>query len=287
MAAMENPLITNAGRIAAADTDSVGDVTKSAQLGIGNNLPNIDGVTPLVMMPIVPILIHAPTMFEANKITNANRVLKSLIERHAKEISGIDFGYQMETATTPAGHDGQELHMPTNARRTPVNPSFTYPEIVGNLVWNFHRNWLHMVKMPDTQASSIAPDNPNAQFDPMLLSYFTMDILFIQYDTTMRPENIIDAFFIANMMPTETGMLGAKKQVGHSEMMERTIQYTGIVQHNRNTKIAGQMIAEVLGLHNVNYNFSQVISTSIEDDVSNMGMHAEAISAASSFLSIA
>lgn len=89
-----NGLITNAGLLGTTDASSISDISWGAQLGIGPNLPQIDGATPLTLSPVVAIVTHIPTMFAS--IANAPAVLKALVERHAKEISGIDFGYQLE-----------------------------------------------------------------------------------------------------------------------------------------------------------------------------------------------
>lgn len=275
-------LIANAGQIAAVDADIISDIANSAQLGYGPNLPQIDGSTPLVLSPVVPIVTHIPAMF-AN-ILNAPAVLKALVERHAKEISGIDFGYQLEGAPTPVGQDGQELHMPTNSKRTPVTPTFTWQEVTGNLVWNFHKNWIEMIKQPDTQASALTALDLNNPMYPMLMSFFTMDVLFIQFDPTMRPENIIDAWFVTNMWPQETGMFGAQRQIGQSHMPDRTVAYYGVLQHNRNTKVAGQMIADALGLHKANYDFAVPFATAIDGNIQDMGLQAAATDAVTSFV---
>ena len=277
-------LITNAGLIGATDSSFIADISFGAQLGLGPNLPQIDGATPLVMMPTVAIVTHMPTMF-AN-IPYAAQTLKALVERHAKEISGIDFGYQLEGSPTPVGQDGQELHMPTNAKRTQVTPTFTWQELPGNLIWNFHRMWIEMIKHPDTQASVLSAMYLNNTMSPMLMSSFTMDVLFIQFDTTMRPENIIDGYFVTNMWPQETGLIGTKRQIGHSEMPERQIAYYGVLQHNRNTKAVAQIIAQSLGLHVANYDFAVPVQTQIEDNIQDLGAQAAAAAANSAFTEI-
>jgi len=280
-----NGLITNAGQLGAVDTDSIADIQYGAQLGVGPNLPQIDGATPLIMAPTVAIVTHIPTMF-AN-IQYAPQTLKALVERHAKEISGIDFGYQLEGSPTPVGQDGQELHMPTNAKRTPVTPTFTWQELQGNLVWNFHKNWIEMIKDPDTQASILSSTNLTTTMSPMLLSSFTMSVLFIQFDPTMRPENIIDAWFITNMWPQETGLIGAKRQIGRSEMPERQIAYYGVLQHNRNTKSVGKIIATTLGLHQANYDFAVPFATAIDANITDMGLQEESTTEQAAFVDMA
>ncbi|CAK9254165.1 unnamed protein product [Sphagnum jensenii] len=264
----------------ASQTDYVGDIINGAQLGFGPNLPQIDGATPLTLMPIIVIVTRTPSMFSG--IDNAEALLKAMIERYAKEITGIDFGYTLAGQPQPVGQDGQEMHMPTDSKRTSVAPSITYPEAVGNIIWNFHRNWIWMIKQPDTQASILAAMTGNNTLLPQQFSSFTMDICCIQFDSTMLPSNIVDAWFITNMWPQETGMFGAKKQIGHTEMPDRTISYYGIVQHNTNTKIAGINIANQLNLHQVNYDFSTPVDQSFDPTTSTGGLYestSEAIAA--------
>jgi len=266
-------LITAAGQLGASDNSAVADISWGAQLGTGPNLPNIDGATPLVMSPLVVVVTRAPSMFTANQVT----VLKALVERHAKEISGVDFGYTLEGSPTPVGQDGQELHMPTNSKRTSVTPTITFQELVGNLGWNFIKNWIFSIKDPDTQASMLSSLASNASISmaPMLMSSFTMDIFCIQFDPTMRPENIIDAWAITNMWPQETGLIGAKRQINHSEMPERQIQFYGLLQHNRNTVIAGMNIASQLNLHKSDYQYAPPVQSSLDPALAAYGLGVE------------
>jgi len=280
MPASTTALIENAGYLGALSTDTVANLAGingtpiGTQLGLGVNLPNIDAATPLIMMPTVAIVTHAPTMFQ--NFPYFNETLKALIETHAREINGIDLEYNMEDAATPAGHDGQEMHMPTNSKRVAVNPTITLPEVSGNLVWNFIKTWMWMMKSPDTQASILSAVETGTM-SPQLFSYFSMDILFIQFDQTMRPENIIDGWFCCNMWPTGTGPFGAKRVIGQSEMPERQIPFHGILQHNPNTKAVAKIIAQGLALHTVNYNFSQPIAQSVDSSLAQMGIEQQAL----------
>ncbi len=274
MPVMTNALITNAGLLGTGDNSSVANVIDGAQYGFGNHLPNIDAATPLIMRPIVPIIVHAPTMFQ--NVPNMSDVLKALVERHATRIENIDPQYTIETSTVPSGNDGQELNMPTNARRAQLSPTMTFPELTGNLVWNFFRQWLRMIKDPDTQASSLAGIVPSGSaISQQVMSSFTMDMLFIQYDNTLRPENIIDAYFISQMWPYDIGPAGFTKQLGVSERPDRTISFYGVLQHNRNTRAVGQQIAEVLQLHLINYDYATPVALDIESAIQDEGLQYE------------
>lgn len=283
MPIMTGALTSNAGRLAAGDLMSVANIVEGGQYGFGNHIPNIDAATPLVLRPIVPVITHVPTMFQY--LTDFPETLKALVERHTTRIDGIDLQYTLEDATVPSGQDGQELHMPTNARRAAISPSMAMPEIAGNLVWNFFTYWMRLIKDPDTQASSLAGVIPTGTtLQPHVMSMFTMDMLVIQYDTTLQPQNIIDAYFIVTMWPYDAGPAGYTKQLGNSEHQERTIQFHGVIQHNRNTRVIGQNIATVLKLHTYDYNFAVPAATDVESRVQGDGVAHEAAEIASTFV---
>ena len=274
MAQMINALMHNAQRLASEDTATVANIIDGGQYGFGNHLPNIDASTPIVFRPLVPIITSAPRMFDY--LPNFTDVLKALVERHTTEITGVDFSYSIEEATIPAGSDGQQLAVPRNARRSAVNPSMQMPEITGNLVWNFFRTWMRMMMDPDTQASSLAGVIPDGTtLDPHVMSMFSMDMLFIQYDTTLQPQNIIDAFFITGMWPFEIGNAGFQKSVAESQTKTREINFKGVLQHNRNTRVIGRQVAEVLGLHRYNYDFATTISQDIDSRLQAAGLSRE------------
>lgn len=276
-----NALLNQAGRIAATPQSTVANLAAGAQLGYGPHLPQIDAATPLTFSPVVPVVLHSPTMFR--NIPHADDVLKALVERQAKDISGIDFEYTLESSGTPAGHDGQQLMMPTASRRSPIQPQFTWPEVTGNLVWNFIRNWISMIRHPDTQASMTSILEQQGSLTPQLMSAFCMDVLFIQFDSTMRPENIIDAYIVTSMWPQQTGMLGTKRTIGEVTTQERSVTFHGILQHNTNTKRVGKRVADVLALHRIDYDVSVPVADQISKSLLGKGIEKEAAESIASF----
>lgn len=252
---------------------TVNDLSLGGQLGVGPHLPNIDGATPLSFSPAVAIITHAPTMF--NNIPNMNQILKSLVERHAKSITNIDFGYELDEGSAYILPDGQEVKVPTKNKRTAVSPNMTFAEIQGNLVWNFFRTWMSMISHPDTHASKLASLPISAITDPFVFSYFSMDMLFIQFDPTMLPENIIDAAFITTMYPKTTGQLGLKREIATIDVPERSIDFNGIVQHNSNVYNAAVKIATALQLHTASFDIAPPVADMIDDNVGSMGQESE------------
>jgi hypothetical protein len=284
MAQVTQAFLNNVSGIAAGDTTKFANIPLGGQLGIGTRLPLIDAATPQVFTPAVAIVTHTPTMFR--QIPHADSILKSLIERHALSISGIDFGYTLESAGVIAGHDGQELQMPTNAKRTAISPSISLPEVQGNLVWRFIKNWICMIRHPDTQASAMAAMFGNTELNPMVFSSFSMDICIIQFDPTMMPENIVDGFMITNMWPTETGNFGLQREVGTTQIQQRDVPFTGIMQHNKSTFRAAQNIARTLNLHRADFENAVPIAEQIEDSLKDKGISSEIETIASEFVEV-
>ena len=273
MTVLQGALLKNVANITNNPSATINDLTKGGQLGIGPRLPKIDAATPLVFAPAVPIITHVPTMF--SHVPQMRSILKALIERHSKAITGVDFGYEMEEGSAYILADGQEAKIPTKNKRTAISPNITFAEIQGNLVWNFFRQWMSMISNPDTHHSSLASMTNDSNLDPFVYSYFCMDLLLINFDPTMLPKNIIDATFITTMWPKTTGQLGVKREIGTSETPERSIDFNGIVQHNNATFKAGVAIAETLQLHKANFNLATPIATAIEPALSNFGLSGE------------
>ena len=231
----------------------VANIIDGGQLGTGIQITRLDAATPLVFNPAVLVVTQTPGMWDNQPY--AQKMLKSLVEVHAKEVTGLDVSYTLNTATTPVGWDGQEMKVPTNTTRSAVDPSFTWTEVTGNLVWNFIRKWIFDIQHPDTNASLMSATlDSNETMPPFLMSSFSMSMMAIQFDPTMLPENIIDGFYYTCMFPTGTGEFGLQRSWGQTQTKDRSIQFTGLVQHNDNTKWLAQEMASILQFHKVNYN---------------------------------
>lgn len=233
--------------------DAVANVTVSGQNGTGIRITKLDGATPLVFNPVIPVVLTVPSMWD--KFPQKQEILRALMETHARNITGIDFSYALETSQVQIGHDGQQMDAPTRTTRSQVNPSATFTEYTGNIIYRFFQDWMFDIQHPDTNASVLpamgleSPDMPG-----WTMSAYSMSMLFIQPDPTGLPDRIIDAFVIVNMFPKDIGEIGFQRQLGTTETKERSVNFTGIVQHNNNTKILGVNVMKMLQLHKINYN---------------------------------
>ena len=263
---------------------TVANVSRSGQNGTGVRITKLDGATPLVFNPVIPVVLTVPTMW--NKFPQKQEILRALMETHARNITGIDFSYSLETSQVQIGHDGQQMDAPTKTTRSQVNPSATFTEYTGNIIYKFFQDWMFDIQHPDTNASALpAMGVMDADMPGWTMSAYSMSMLFIQPDPTGLPDRIIDAFVICNMFPKDMGEIGFQRQLGTSETKERSINFTGIVQHNNNTKELGIRVMKMLGLHRINYNNalpgltgSVNPNTAIQEDLKKLegGLHWEA-----------
>ena len=223
-------------------------------LGMGINAPMLDVATPCTFTPGVVVVTSVPRMYmHDGRPTAMALMIKNLLETHAKSVTGVDFGYTLGTDTTAiSGHDTQPFAVPTKTTRGQVNPSFTFTELSGNIIYNTFERWIWDIQHPDTNASMAQVEFPGAY----TMSAYACSFMFIQFDPTMRPERILGAAHYCNVFPTETGTIGFERTIGTVKPMERTIPFTAIVQHNKQTLAVAIEIAKKLKLHVHNYDLT-------------------------------
>ena len=280
---MDEALYLNVTQLGTAGRTGVANMLAGGQTGSGIRFPNIDAASPLVFNPAVIVVTHVPGMWR--EYPKMQEMLKSLVETHAKSITGIDIQYTMNTDETVVGHDGQTLKVPTRSTRNSVSPSMTFQEVSGNLVWNLMRMWISDMQHPDTNFSKLSAQIDASGIPPWLMSSYSMSMVAIQFDPTGLPERIIDAAFYTNMFPTDTTELGIQRTINTTEIKERSIPFTGIVQHNENTRELGYHIARMLNLHKIHYDFAlpglsgktMPAEGAISKTISKLGLYDEAL----------
>ena len=271
MSQMNGSLIANGGAFGATPNSYVANVRDGGQNGFGPVLTNLDANTPPVFLPLQIVVTHVPTIFKY--IPNGVEVFKALVETHLISMEGLDFEYNMEVEGTPVGRDGQMMNVPTKQTRSQITPTGTWSEKIGGLVYHFGRVWQNAMHDPDTQASSMAGIiSAGTKLPPLVQSMYAADLMFIQYDTTMRPENIIDAFVLTNFFPTSIGSHDYQLNTTETHRPDRRFTFTGIVQHNKNTVAVAKQIATITNLHQVNYQEALPGATSIENELRGEGM---------------
>lgn len=258
------------------------NIKLGGQNGFVKHLELLDASTPLVLRQVTPIVASVPTLFKY--MEDGPFIFKAVMESFMTNLSGIDFSYTLDTSQAVNGNDGQPLDAPTDAKRTTISPSGTWPEIVGNVFFNFFRTWMGLIKSADTAASSAAGlISPDIELPPHTISSYACDLLLIQYDTTLRPDNIVDGFIITNMFPKTSGNFGLQKEMGTSIRPDRTIDFTGIIQHNNNTRLIARNVASVLNLHRIDPDNAPPVDGNVSQIMENSSLLKEAADTAATW----
>lgn len=282
MSKMPNALLNNAGRLASQDDGVVGNMAAGTQYGYVAHVANLDASTPLVLRPMTFVVTNVPGQFKY--MPGFPEFTKLFFEELCYNVEGITLQYRNEGHQAHAMADGQSPTVVSDTKRTPVTPTFTTHEYTGNVCWNFIKEWLCANKDPDTQAASLAGIVDSSEYiPPPTYSTFSADLAGIQYDVTMRPQNIIDGIQLTAVHPEDTGDADFRKDLGQSTMPERQFTFHAYLQHNTNTAAAARLLAQTLALHKVNANFAPPIATDIESLIQNQGVQKEAADAISNF----
>jgi len=242
----------------------IANVLEGGNYGAGPQATRLDASSALVLNNVIIILLSAPSMWDM--YPRRQQFLKNMFENLALSVSGIPLNYRLNSNETPYSHDGQMQAMPTNSQRDAVQPSFTYPELTGNVIWNIHRQWIFDIQHPDTQVSAMSSTRGEDQIPNWVMSSITASFAVIQPDPTGIPSKIIDGAIITNVFPQETGELGWKKEInGSPESPQRNITYKGLIHHNDTTRRTCVEIMQLLNFHKPNMskaaNYNEVDST--------------------------
>jgi len=245
----------------------VANIIDGAQLGTGLNARMLDAATPAVFTPTVFIVMQTPYIYDENP--DMRNMIKTLIEAHARSITGVDFGYTVDTEDGPVGHDGQTFDVPTKTKRSKPSPSITFNELTGNLVWRVFEKWIKDIQHPDTNISA------SVKLEPRVSGTYSMSMLGIQFDPTGLPNNILGAAFYTNMFPTDIGQFGFERNVGTARTMERTIQFSAMVMHNQYTEALGRNIAASLRLASLDFSNRLTKENEVNKLLANSGLERE------------
>lgn len=251
------------------DGEPYSNIAKTGGLiGAGENLHNVDASTGLVFNPAVIVVVKTPTMFDHKP--DMGRFFKTVMETHAKSVTGLDFQHQVQTTEIKGGHDKQPVLVPTGTTRTPVNPQFVFDEILGNLIWNSFDEWIQGIQEVDSTVSFAERIRNGETIPPYVMSSFTMSMTVIQFDPTMEPERIIMAPFYTCMFPTEGSMAGIERGE-EGKVPERTIPFAAVVRSNKKTTELGYNLAKMLQLNKPDWGNVPVGHDSVDQLIKDSG----------------
>ena len=227
------------------------DLSYGGQMGYANNLSEFVSNAAYVRRHIFPILITAPSFFEASvyrqKLTDQ---LRALVERHPIRIEGLNSTVEVEFAETPVGGAGEMQEEVVNTKRARSTPSFSYFEKYGRPIQNFLEWWITFGLMdPDTKIANVGT-LATAPTD-MLPDRYTMTTLFIEPDAVHG--KVAKAWLCANMMPKGTGeIIGTADRQSAMNLLELTIEFTALTQKSNGVDYWAQQVLNTIKITDAN-----------------------------------
>jgi len=249
----------------------VANMQTGGQLGLGINALTLDASTPLQFPPAMIFVLQTPTMYD-DDMKEMGKMIKALMETHAKGWTGIDVETTLNTADSLVGNDSQNLQVPAKHVRVQPSPNATYDEVQGNLVWDLHHKWMNDIQDADTNGAMMGMNGNNVTNRPYTMSSYSATLLVIQPDITLRAERIIGAHIICNVFPTAPGPLGVQRQIGTVEVKERSVQYTGLLLHTAAIREIAVEMLKSLNLHMVNYQKDGRSVSAVTDYIADQGL---------------
>lgn len=192
--------------------------------------------------------------------------LKSLLETHAKSITGYAAGLEVDFVENAVSGGGEMQQDPTNVTRARTQPSFTFVEKYGRPIGTFLYEYItNLIADPDSKIPNIATLAGPTPTD-LMADMYTFTGLFYEAD----PSNttIMKAWLTCNMMPKVTGDITAKRELSSAkESGEMTIEFTGVSSSSLGVRLFAQALLDSINFTNANPNLAPAFVNSIDPSV--------------------
>lgn len=216
---------------------------------------------------LIPVLLEAPRFFQLMPEPEKwVQTLKALIEIHCRTIEGLNAGLTVEWDEHPVGGGGEFQQEFTDVKRARSEPSFTFVEKYGRPIQTFIYNWITYGMMDPETKYALAGTLEGERPEDMLADWYTATVLFIEPDPTHT--KVVQSWLTSNMAPKGTGeIIGKRDLTTASEVLNLTIEFTGISQYGLGTNVFAQSILDEINMTNSNPYLRQSPITSRDADV--------------------
>jgi len=231
MARLKNTLVpttTDSNALYAGVSGAQADVRYSGQHGFTTDPKSLSGNSNYVKRNLIAVLLESPLGF--NDLPNPEALhgtLKALVERHAKQITGLTSTLSVEFVAQPVGGAGEEQEDPSNVVRARSTPTFIWPEKEGSVIRKFVDYWiLNLLGDPETKVPRVI-QHTGGDVDDMLMDYRGMTVIFFEPDVTHT--KVISSWMGTGMMPRVGGTHeGQRDLTAAGEGVEHSIEFTGV-----------------------------------------------------------
>lgn len=183
-----------------------------------------------VKQPIQAFVLSTPTAFRflPDGATLA-AMLKSLVEKHATSITGLNRTLTVESDEKPAGMSNEMMETPLRVTRERSTPTFAFPELDGKPVTRLHEYWIEMlIYDPESRGPGISGvqayrDEGAPHITPDMRS---MTVLFVE--PTHNRMRVNNAYLCSNMYPTTVPNSNDDEKAATPEAPIIEIPYTAL-----------------------------------------------------------
>jgi hypothetical protein len=227
------------------------DLSYGGQQGYAPNLVEIVSNQAYIRKNLICILLEAPKFFQLMPDpAKWVQSLKALFELHCRTIEGFNAGLTVDFDEHNVGGAGEMQQEVTDVKRARSEPVFGFVEKYGMPIQTFLYYWITYGMMdPDTKYA-LAGTLSQPPSD-MLLDWYTATALFIEPDPTHT--KVMKSWVTTNMMPKGTGeIIGKRDLTAASEVLQLSVEFTGISQFGLGTNVFAQNILNTLNLTNAN-----------------------------------
>ena len=162
------------------------------------------------------------------------RQLKSMIEVHVREITGVNTGTEVESTDIIVGNNqAMTMAVPTKVNMGRSTPNFVYNEFMGKPIMSLHRIWQEdLIMDPGTNHPGLIRYDAYqaAGSPPITVADYTAVVLFVEPNKELT--GVVDYALCANMYPGNLESTMTKAMGQPNETQELTIEYQAITLRN-------------------------------------------------------
>lgn len=234
------------------------------QFGHEANYPDYVSDTPHIPMPMFARVIETPRAFrDMDNPARWTAAYVALIERHARQIQGMDATLTVESREVPFGAAGEMIEAPAKMGRNRSNPSFTWIDRYGRPITHYWNNYgLEIIGDPETQVPNVAT---RTEVDDFLLDYIGGTVLFVIPDRTFR--KVDNAFLSTAFWPkTFPELKGSRDVTVGADVQEINMDFAAVTQHGVGVNMFAKEILSTMSVTGTNPQYRRAFVNEITAD---------------------
>lgn len=243
------------------------DPTFGGQFGYAPVLTEWVSNQAYVRKNLIPILLEAPRFFQL--MPDPQKwvdTLKSIVELHTKTIEGLNAGLTLELDEHPVGGAGEMQQEVTDSKRARSEPVHGLVEKYGMPIQTFLYNWITYGIMDPDVKFALSNTLDGTRPEDMLADQYSMSVLYMEPDP--QHKRVVKSWIVTNMFPKGTGeIIGKKDPTSASEILNLSIEFTGISQFNLGSNLFAQTILDKINMTNANPYLRAAFINSVSADV--------------------